>query len=245
MRVQTSQQKEKCSMNKQCLTKDARTNLGAAHTWLSAAWGGQSDTWEDGGNQSWGGGCSLSCTSDQSGTGNVPSGSTPLPVEAWDGGASSTALACLPSISLQVVPRPSNTHRDALVPLEKLCLSFLDVKQVFNLHCFVPLFLRLAGTRQKALHPATFSAHQELEKARTGAQPCSSLFLPLEMQATHNDHILGMASPEHTRHGTVLLACRNCAKKHSNLLKRDVPNSPPAAITGNLWDLSQGCLIVL
>lgn len=30
VRVQTSQQKEKCSMNKQCLTKDTRTNPGAA-----------------------------------------------------------------------------------------------------------------------------------------------------------------------------------------------------------------------
>lgn len=53
---------------------------------------------------------------------------------------------CLPSVSPQVVPHPSKIHRDALIPLEKLCLSLLDVKQVFSLHCFVPLFLMLAGT---------------------------------------------------------------------------------------------------
>lgn len=215
-------------MNKHCLTKDARTNLGAAHTWLSAAWGGQSDTWGDGGNQSWGGGYSPSCTSDQSGTGKAPSGSTASPLEAWDGGASSTALAHLPSVSPQVVPHPSKTQRDAVAQLEKPCLNLLDVKQVFNLHCFVPLFLRLAGTRHKALYPATFSAHQQLEKARTGDQSCSSLFRPLEMQATHNDHILGMASPEYTRHGTVLLACRNCAKRalaYSNVTSQ-IPHQP-------------------
>lgn len=49
-------------------------------------------------------------------------------VEAWDGGASSTAPAHLPSVSPQVVPHPFKTHRDALAPLEKLCLSLLDVK---------------------------------------------------------------------------------------------------------------------
>lgn len=102
------------------------------------------------------------------------------------------------------------------------------MKQVFNLHFFVPLFIMLAGTRHKALHPATFSAHRQLEKARTRAQPCSSLFLPLEMQATHNDHILEMASPEYTRHGTVLLACRNCAKRaltYSNVTSQ-TPHQP-------------------
>lgn len=34
-------------------------------------------------------------------------------------------------------------------------------------------------------------------------------------------------------------------KEGSDLVKSDIPNSPPAEITGNLWDQSQGCLIVL
>lgn len=146
----------------------------------------------------------------------------------WKHGMEGHLPAHLPSVPSQVVPHPSKTHQDALAPLEKLCLSLLDAKQVFNLHCFVPLFVRLAGTRHKALHPATFSAHQQLEKARTGAQPRSSLFLPLEMQATHNDHILRMASPKYTRHGTVLLACRNCARRaltYSNVTSQ-IPHQP-------------------
>lgn len=132
-----------------------------------------------------------------------------------------------PSISPQVVPHPSKTHRDALAPAEKLCLILLDVKQVFNLHCFVPLFLSLAGTKHKALHPANFSAHQQLEKSRTGAQPCSSLFLPRKCKPPPN-HILRKASPKYTRHGTVLLACRNCAKRaltYSNVTSQ-IPHQP-------------------
>lgn len=158
-------QKEKCSMNKHCLTKDARTNLGAAHTWLSAARGGQSDTWGDGENQSCGGGCSPSCTSDQSATGKVPSGSTASPVEALDGGASSTAPAHLPSVSPQVVPHPSKTHRDALAPLEKLSLIWSRFSICIVLYLYFLGWLG-PGTKPYTLQPFLHTSswrRQELE----------------------------------------------------------------------------------
>lgn len=95
-----------------------------AHTWLSAAWGGRSDTQRDGGSQTQGGECSPSCTSDPYGRAKVPCGSRAPPVEARDGWVSSTALAHPPSVPPWVVPCPSKTHRDAravLAPPGKLC----------------------------------------------------------------------------------------------------------------------------
>lgn len=208
-------QHEQTLSNEGCQNKSGRCT---ARTWLSAAWRGQNNAQGDRGRQPWGEGCSSA--SPPVLVTKLGMQRSPLVAEHWQCCGTKgwrTIFQCSCPVShlrlYHVLPKLIRVLVPAPAPPGKLCRDVLcDLMCCRNLN-FLPLFVRLAGTRQEALHPATFSIHQRLRKARAGAQPCSLFILSMEIQATHAHHDWGMASPERAGHSTVFLACRNRMKR--------------------------------
>lgn len=169
-------------MNKHHLTKDARTNLGAAQPAPGSQRRGEDEATHGGTEGASPGveGAAVppSCAGDQTGAAKVPSGAEHrrwkqgmerhLPVLLPICPASCLGLSYVPlKHTWMLVQRWPHQGNSARAPSETRCAAG------FELHHFVPLFVRLAGTRHKALHPATFSARPQLGKAGAGAQPRS------------------------------------------------------------------------